>query len=99
MTKWDEIQDYYDDNHTAKETYVNFGISQRQFYKAVKFGYIQVRNKSESTKISKNKYPQRHSEETKKKISEIRKKYLSENPDKVPYKLNHSSTESYPEKY
>ena len=39
------------------------------------------------------------SEETKKKLSEIRKKYLAENPDKVPYKLNHSSKESYPEKY
>jgi very-short-patch-repair endonuclease len=41
----------------------------------------------------------KHSEETKKKISDARKKYLSENPDKVPYKLNHSSKESYPEKY
>lgn len=99
MIKWDDVQDYYDDNHTAKETYTYFGISQRQFYKAVKSGYIQVRSKSESTKISKRKYPQKHSEETKKKISEIRKKYLSENPDKVPYKLNHSSKESYPEKY
>ena len=27
------------------------------------------------------------------------KKYLMENPDKVPYLLNHSSKESYPEKY
>ena len=41
----------------------------------------------------------KHSEETKNKISESRKKYLKENPDKVPYKLNHSSKESYPEKY
>ena len=38
-------------------------------------------------------------EEEKKKISEARKKYLSEHPDKVPFKLNHSSKESYPEKY
>jgi very-short-patch-repair endonuclease len=99
MNQWNDIQEYYDNNHTAKETYTYFNISQRQFYKAVKFGYIQVRNKSESTKISKSKYPQKHSEETKKKISEIRKKYLKENPDKVPYRLNHSSKESYPEKY
>lgn len=40
-----------------------------------------------------------HTEEEKKKISEARKKYLNEHPDKVPFKLNHSSKESYPEKY
>lgn len=40
-----------------------------------------------------------HTEETKKKLSEIRKRYLMDNPDKVPYKLNHSSKESFPEKY
>lgn len=41
----------------------------------------------------------KHSEETKKKISDIRKEYLKNNPDKVPYKLNHSHKESYPETY
>lgn len=41
----------------------------------------------------------KHKEETKKLISERRLKFLEENPDKVPYKLNHSSKESYPEKY
>ena len=51
------------------------------------------------SKVKSGKTPRKHSEETKKKISEIRKKYLQENPDKVPYKLNHSSKESYPEKY
>ncbi len=40
----------------------------------------------------------KHSQETKKKISEIRTKYLKENPGKIPYRLNHSSKESYPEK-
>lgn len=39
------------------------------------------------------------SEETKQKLSDIRIKFLNENPDKVPYKLNHSSKQSYPEKY
>ena len=48
------------------------------------------------SKIGKNR---KHSSETKKKLSEIRIKFLSENPDKVPYLLNHSSKESYPEKY
>ena len=39
------------------------------------------------------------SQETKDKISKSRKEYLRNNPDKVPYLLNHSSKESYPEKY
>ena len=42
----------------------------------------------------------KHSEETKKKISESRKLYLSEHPEKVPYVLNHHSKgDSYPEQY
>jgi len=41
-----------------------------------------------------------HTQETKDKISKSRIKYLAENPDKVPYLLNHKSKgESYPEKY
>lgn len=39
------------------------------------------------------------SEETKKKLSEIRIAYLKANPDKVPYKLNHKHKETYPETY
>ena len=39
------------------------------------------------------------SKEHKDKISESMKKYLSNNPDKVPYLLNHSSNVSYPEQY
>lgn len=41
-----------------------------------------------------------HSDEQKKKISERRKQYLIEHPDKVPYLVNHHSKgDSYPEKY
>ena len=40
-----------------------------------------------------------HTIEEKKKISESRKRYLQEHPDKVPYLLNHSSKMSYPEQY
>ena len=39
------------------------------------------------------------SEEHKKKISKSRKKYLEQHPEKVPYRLNHSSKISYPEQY
>jgi very-short-patch-repair endonuclease len=40
-----------------------------------------------------------HTNETKQLISSKVKKFLEENPDMVPYLRNHSSTESYPEKY
>lgn len=38
-----------------------------------------------------------HSDETKNKISKSRLKYLEDNPEKVPYLINHSSNKSYPE--
>ena len=39
------------------------------------------------------------SEEHKKHLSEIRKRYLKLHPEKVPYVLNHSSKESFPERF
>lgn len=40
-----------------------------------------------------------HSKESKQKLSMKLKQYLLDNPEKVPYKLNHHSKQSYPEKY
>lgn len=59
---------------------------------------VTLRDRSSACKLDKLLNPQKHSDETKQKLSAIRKKYLREHPDKVPYLLNHSSTESYPEK-
>jgi very-short-patch-repair endonuclease len=42
-----------------------------------------------------NYKPRKHTLETKKKISKIRRKYLQKNPDKVPYKLYHASKKSW----
>ena len=56
--------------------------------------YAEASSKSQKGKVKY--YP---SEETKAKISASRKKYLEAHPDQVPFKLNHSSKESYPEKY
>jgi very-short-patch-repair endonuclease len=52
-----------------------------------------------SSKCGKANKGKKLSDETKLKISISRKRYLKENPDKVPYLLNHSRKESYPEKY
>ena len=40
-----------------------------------------------------------HTPESRALISRRRKEFLEENPDMVPYLLNHASKESYPEKY
>lgn len=50
-------------------------------------------------RVENGKKSIKHTQETKDKISKSRKEYLRNNPDKVPYLLNHSSKESYPEKY
>jgi len=52
-----------------------------------------------NSKVESGKIGRPHTQETKDKISKHRKEYLRNNPDKVPYLLNHSRNESYPEKY
>lgn len=58
---------------------------------------------SENSKLFHKKHPgvnsRKHTEEEKLHLSKVRKEFLKNNPDKVPYLLNHSSKESYPEKY
>lgn len=96
---WSEIQKFYDSGHTWKEITEKFGVCQAAIASAKKRGDFLSRNHSEANVIahSKNKWG-KHSEETKKKISKARLKYLNDNPDKVPYLINHSSKQSYPEK-
>lgn len=96
---WKKIQIFYDDGNFYNDIVKEFNISPNALNEAIKLGLIKMRDRSSSTKISKSKNPYKHTEETKQKISKIRKEYLKNNPDKVPYLLNHSRKESYPEKY
>ena len=97
---WKEIQLYYNNNNFWKDVIKKFNITDNILCKAVNIGLFKTRNKSKTMKLSFKLKPRKLSEETKKKISESRIKYLKENPDKIPYKLNHySKGESYPEKY
>jgi len=97
---WKEIQMYYDNNNFWLDVIKKFNISDNILCKGSKKGLFNTRNKSETMKLSNKLNPRKLSEETKKKISKSRIKYLKENPDKVPYKLNHySKGPSYPEKY
>ena len=57
---------------------------------------ISEETKNKLSNVWKN---HKHSQETKDKISNSRKKYLEEHPDKIPFKLNHSSKKSYPEQH
>ena len=74
--------------------------ARNQYTKAKELGLPKPET-SEESRIKRSKSNTRpHTEETKKKISESRIKYLNENPDMVPYKLNHySKGRSYAEEY
>lgn len=97
---WKIIQRYYDKEHTQKEIIDKFGVSDSSILRARLRGEFKSRPISEANRISQKRHPRKHSEKTKRKISKIRKKYLKENPDKIPYLLNHySKGPSYPEKY
>jgi len=97
---WTKIQKDIDSELTFKEISLKYGVSNASIDKARKRGEIITKNKSEAMKISCKKHPRKHSEETKKKISNIRKQYIVDHPDEAPYLLNHySHGESYPEKY
>ena len=95
---WGEIQTLYDSGLTQQQITDLKGTSKRAFSKAVAKGRFKSRSNSEAQILSQTKTPRKVSEETKKKISLGRIKYLEDNPDKVPYLLNHSSKKSYPEK-
>jgi very-short-patch-repair endonuclease len=95
---WDEIQKFYNNGGTWRDIEKVFGCACQSVAKAVARGDLKLRNKIEAAVLSHKKTgPRKHTEETKRKISKIRLKYLKENPDKVPYLLNHSSKKSYPE--
>jgi Protein of unknown function (DUF559)/NUMOD3 motif len=94
---WSLIQKDHDNGMTWEQLRENYGVSFASLTKAKKRGDFVSRNRSQALKLVPGKP---HTEETKKKISKIRREYLKENPDKVPYKLNHySKGSSYPEKY
>lgn len=72
-----------------------------QYLKAGELGLPKPQMPTESkSRISEKAHQRKHSAETKKKLSEYRKKYLEEHPEKAPYLLNHySKGPSYPEIY
>lgn len=95
---WKEIQNDHNLGFSWRKLREKYGVQFASISKAIKRGDFVSRNKSQSLSASTKK--RTHSTETKNKISIARKKFLLQNPDKVPYKLNHySKGPSYPEKY
>lgn len=73
---------------------------ENQYTKAKRLGLVKpIVSDITRKKLSEKSSNKKLTEQTKNKISESRKKYLNEHPDKIPFKLNHSSKISYPEQY
>lgn len=71
-----------------------------QWIKAKELGTEYKLSEETRKKMSASSSGRKHSEETKKRLSKHRIEFLKENPDMVPYKLNHySKGPSYPEIY
>lgn len=98
---WNEIQKAYDEGLTYRELEAKFGCRQDTINKARIRGELKTRTRSEALKLRHITHEHlKHSESTKKKISESRKKFLELHPEQVPYRLNHYSKGlSYPETY
>ena len=90
-----EIQSYYDLGNPWRKTANHFGFKTATILNNLcKEGILKSRTASQASSIK------RHTEKSKQKISNARKRYLKLNPDKVPYKINHySNGPSYPERY
>jgi DNA-binding transcriptional MerR regulator len=85
---YDEIQKLYDSGLSWREVSKIHKISTATIFNKICDGLLKSRNLSESSKIHRNKKQYKHTEESKRKISESRKKWLKENPDKHPWKSN-----------
>ena len=94
---WILLQEDYNSGLSQKDLREKYKISIASLIKAGKRGDIKFRSRSEGLSIQQKRNPRKHTEETKKKISEARKTYLLAHPEKVPYRLNHSSKRSMPE--
>lgn len=97
---WPTIQKDYDTGLGWREIQFKYGLTVHSIQKAIKNNLFISRSKSEGTKMGIKRFPRICSVETRNKISISRKKFLLENPDKVPYLLNHvHKKKNYAEEY
>ena len=94
---WEEIQKKYDSGLSTRDLVSEFNITMGIISDAIKKGFFKRRSIKEARKTAAINKPQKHTEEAKRKISARRTAYLKLHPEKVPYRLNHSSKRSIPE--
>lgn len=89
------INDYVNNFLSIRKIIEKYNIKSKEYIR--KLLGNNIRNISESIKISHKLYPDsfKHTEETKKMISEKRKQFMKEHPEKTAWRL---SNMSYPEK-
>jgi very-short-patch-repair endonuclease len=101
--KWSGLNTHYLRTHIKDTRFLNSGWKKGDSLHPKQNGYTKNKDYELSPesrlKLAEAKRGKTLSEETKKKISNSRIEFLKKNPDKIPYKLNHSSTVSYPETY
>jgi very-short-patch-repair endonuclease len=86
---WPEIQKFYDEGNTWRDVVSKFNISLNILFSASKSKLFLSRTPEKAKKLywSKRNYQgHRHTEESKKKLSQARKAYLAANPDKCSWK-------------
>ena len=96
------MEDYYYDNHSIADVAKKFKTTITKIRVLKKKGLIHLERTTGQQKIFQQikSKGRKHSEKTKKLLSEKRKKWIAENPDKSPYLMSHKSRgETYPEKY
>lgn len=83
---WVEIQSSYDSGDSLRKICEKYKIHLTEIYAAKKEKKFETRTKTEASQ--KRKSFKSHTQETKSKLSEIRKDYLEKNPDKHPWRTN-----------
>lgn len=101
--KWSGINTHYLRTHLKDSRFNNSGWKKGDPNHPKQNGYTKNEDYELSDESKKKLAEARKgkplSEKTKKRISKSRIEFLKNNPDKIPYKLNHSSKRSYPESY
>jgi hypothetical protein len=82
---WSVIQNCYDNGCTWRDISKKFKINNATLTKYVKLGFLKTRTSKETFKLFPKSRP-KTSEDVRKKMSEKRKQFLKENPDKHPWR-------------
>ena len=80
---WFTIQSYYDQGHNTRKVEKEFKISCSTLFQAKRLGLFKTRTHKEGCVIAQSKPRKPLSEESRQKMSEARKRWNRENPEKV----------------